>query len=339
MKALQTDSTAYSFESGEDTASQQTFYRPSTPYQAIRLLPRTASESEKDDIVQKYFRPVIVRPSQRPDTLSLPGLTGSVHSTVSIPAYKNCFFQDSEYLHPEIRVTLNGIPGDPIPYRLRSDVFVTATLLLSFFVAMFILSRSMHPLEMQLKNLFYNRDRTQIFTLKSDSEMKNQAFIVLLACFLMTILFFNYTEVRMTSVFNQISPYVLLSVDMAIFLLYYLVKYLLYISVNWTFFPPQARSQWMNVYNFIVLAKALCLMPVVLLVVYFDLPLRLMQISVAFIVALAGIMVAFKAKHIFFVYKFGLLHLFLYFCTLEMAPLLFLWKMLVAANEYLIGYI
>ncbi len=339
MKASQTDSIAYTFEAGADTASQQAFHRPLTPYQAIRLLPRTATEAEKDDIVQKYFQPVIVAPSQRPDTLSLPGLKGTEAPSVALPAYKNSFFNGHEYFHPEIRVVLSGIPGDPVPYRLRSDVFVMATLLLSFFVAMFILSRSMHPLKMQLKNFFYNRDRKQIFTLKSDSEMKNQAFIVLLACFLMTILFFNYTEIRMTSVFNQVSPYVLLSVDMAIFLLYYLFKYLLYISVNWTFFPSQNRSQWMNAYNFIVLAKALCLMPVVLLVVYFDLSLHLMLIAVAIIVALSGIMVVFKAKHIFFVYRFGLLHLFLYFCTLEMAPLLFLWKMLVVANEYLIGSI
>ena len=340
MNVQQADSTGYSFEQDMDTASQAAFHRPQTPYQAIRLLPRSATESEKDDIVQKYFEPVIVAPSQRPDTLLLPGQVNSkTFDPLNTPAYLQGYFKGNECLHPELRVSLRGIPGDPIPYRLRSDVFVTAVLLLSFFVAMFILSRSMHPLKMQMKNFFYNRDRKQIFTLKSDSEMKNQVFIVLLVCFLLTILFFNYTEMKMTSVFNQVSPYVLLALDMTIFMVYYLVKYILYIAVNWTFFPAQNRSQWMNAYNFIVLSTALCLLPLVLLVVYFDLPLHVMMTVAGAIVIMSGMMVIFKAKHIFFVYKFGLSHLFLYFCTLEMAPLLFLWKMLVTANEYLIGYI
>ena len=341
MKSLQqADSTAqYSFELTEDTAEQQVFVRPRTPYQAIRLLPHHASESEKDDIVRKYFEPVIVKPSQRPDTLYIPGLKGRGLQWEEIPTYKDGFFSKNPMFHPELKVVLNGIPGTPVPYRLRSDVFVMSTLLLSFFVAMYILSRSMHVLQMQMKNFFFKRDRNQIFTLKSDNEMKNQFFIVLLACFLLSILFFNYTEMRMTTVFNQVSPYMLLGLDMGIFLLYYVVKYIGYMMVNWVFFPLQSRSQWMNAYNFIVLSKALCLLPVVLLVVYFDMPIHITLTLVGVIVGLFGLLVIFKAKQIFFGDIFGLCHLFLYFCTLELAPLLFLLKMLVIANEYLTGYI
>lgn len=339
MIMQQSDSTAYSFESGDESTEQTTFHRPQTPYQAIRMLPATATPAEQDEIVQKYFKPVIVDPSHRPDTLSLPGLKSIGKKISDLPTYKDGFFKGNQYLHPEVRVTLNGIPGDPVPYSLRSDVFVTFTLLLSFFVVMYIFARSLHVVTMQVKNFFYNRDREQIFTLKSDNEMKNQAFIVLLACFLFTILFFNYTEIKLTSVFNQISPYKLLSIDMGIFLIYYALKYLYYGVFNWTFFSSQKRSQWMNAYNFIVLIKALCFIPIVLLVVYFDLSIATTITAALIIIGISEILLIFKAKQIFFVYKFGAIHLFLYFCTLEMAPLLFLWKMLVSANEYLIAYI
>ena len=333
---IQADSTAYSFE-GEQT--ETVFHRPYTPYQAIKMLPANATEEQKDEIVQKYFQPIIVAPSQRPDTLYIPGLKGHGMNMADVPTYKDGFFKGNQYLHPEIKVTLNGIPGDPIPYTLRSDVFVTATLLLSFFVAMFIIARSLHVLLMQLKNFFYNRDRNQIFTLKSDSEMKNQLFIVLLICFLLTILFFSYTQVQLTSVFNQVSPYKLLTIDMGIFLGYYFLKYGVYFVFNWTFFSSQKRSQWMNSFNFIVLARSLCFFPIALLTVYFDLSVATMLTAVLVVIGISEILVIFKAKQIFFVYKFGLLHLFLYFCTLEMAPLLFLWKTLVSANAYLISYI
>ncbi|MBQ8099015.1 MAG: DUF4271 domain-containing protein [Bacteroidaceae bacterium] len=334
----QDDILYYNFDLSQIQVDEEpVFHRPVTPYQAIKLLPSSASESEKDDIVQKYFSPVRVAPSQRPDTLYLPWLPSSRPTTV--PSYRDGYFKGNPYLHPEQKITINGIPGDPVPYSLRSDEFVTSILLLSFFVAMYILTQSMHVLIMQLKNFFYNRDRNQIFTLKSDSEMKNQFYIVLLACFLMTLLFFNYTQERLTSVFNQVSPYLLLGLDMGIFLLFYLGKYACSMIFNWTFFSTQQRSQWMNAYNLMVLVQALCFMPVVLLVVYFDLSITVTIPLVLGIVCLTEILVIFKTKQIFFEYSFGIIHLFLYFCTLELVPLLFLWKTLVSANEYMIGYI
>lgn len=133
MIMQQSDSTAYSFESGDESMEQTTFHRPQTPYQAIRMLPATATPAEQDEIVQKYFKPVIVDPSHRPDTLSLPGLKSVGKKISDLPTYKDGFFKGNQYLHPEVRVTLNGIPGDPVPYSLRSDVFVTFTLLLKFF--------------------------------------------------------------------------------------------------------------------------------------------------------------------------------------------------------------
>lgn len=341
MILQQTDSiTAQTYSLDGETEEQPVFHRPTTPYQAIQLLPYNATPSQKDDIVRKYFQPVIVKPSQRPDTLYLPGLKGEGRIDFEkLPSYKDGFFSGNKYLNPNLKVTFTGVPGDPIPYSLRSDVFVTSTLLMSFFVVMYIFARSMHVLKMQLKNFFYVRDRKQIFTLKSDSEMKNQAFIVLLACFLLTILFFDYTEERMTSVFNQVSPYKLLAIDMGILLFYFISKYIYYSIVNWTFFSNQKRSQWINAYNFIILAKAVCLLAVVLLVVYFSLDIQATIIATLSIIGISEILMIFKAKQIFFTYKFGLLHLFLYFCTLELVPLFFLWEILVSANKYLIAYL
>lgn len=338
MNLIQNDSIeTYQFE--PDTGQVQpdvAFHKPQTPYQAIKLLPYNATEEQKDEIVQKYFKPVIVAPSNRPDTLSIPGLKSTDPTLKDLPTYRDGFFKNNALLHPELKVTLQGIAGDPIPYRLRTDVFVTSTLLLSFMVVMYIFARSMHVMGSQLKNFFYNRDRKQIFTLKSDSEMKNQSFIILLACFLLTILFFNYTEERMTSVFNRVSPYKLLAIDMGIFLVYYFLKYAYYGILNWTFFSEQKRSQWFNAYNLIVLGRAFCFFPLVLLAVYFDLEIQKTITVFLIILALSEMLVIFKAKQIFFVYKFGALHLFLYFCTLEAAPLLVLWKALVSANQYLI---
>ncbi|MBP3765417.1 MAG: DUF4271 domain-containing protein [Bacteroidaceae bacterium] len=340
MNSPQTDTTAYVFEPVvTDTVARPKVQRPQTPAQAIRMLPSNATEEEKDAIVQKYFKPVIVAPSGRPDTLSLPGLEAKSTAYETMISYKDGFFKDNAYLKTGRDAALYGMAGDPVPYQLRTDVFVTSILMLSFFVVMFIFSRSIHVVGTQLKNFFYNRDRKEIFTLKSDSEMKNQAFIVLLASFLLSILAFKYTETALPESFAQISPYKLLGLDMLILLSYYFLKYLAYSVCNWTFFSSQKRSQWMNAYNLIVLCKAMCFFPLVLVVVYFDLPVLTAVYAFLLILAVSEIMVIFKAKQIFFAYKFGLLHLFLYFCTLEMAPLLFLVGTMAYANRYLIEFV
>ncbi len=339
MTLFQADTTAYVFEPAADAAPRPTVQRPMTPAQAIRMLPADATEEEKDAIVQKYFKPVIVAPSQRPDTLSLPGLEAKSSAYESMTTYKDGFFKENAFMKTGRDATVYGMAGDPVPYQLRTDVFVTATLLLSFFVVMYIFARSIHVVGTQLKNFFYNRDRKEIFTLKSDSEMKNQAFIVLLASFLLTILAFKCTEIALPDVFAQVSPYKLLGLDMFILLSYYFLKYIAYSVCNWTFFQSQKRSQWMNAYNLIILCKAMCFFPLVLLVVYFDLPVMTAIYVFLAILVVSEIMVIFKAKQIFFVYKFGLLHLFLYFCTLEMAPLLFLVGTMAFANRYLTEFV
>lgn len=334
---LQTDSTFHFEAFGADTGT--VFHRPTTPYQAIRLLRSNATEAEKDEIVQKYFKPVIVAPSQRPDTLSLPGLKAIGSSLEDVPKYSDGFFKGNAFLHPELRVSFSGIAGDPVPYQLRNDTFVTCTLLLSFFVAVFIISRSMRLLGIQFKNFFYNHNRDEVFILKSDSEIKSSSFIILLSCFLLSLLFFNYTKVEMTSVFNQVPPYELLAIDMGIFMAYYALKYLQYGIVHWTFFSSMRRAQWSNAYMLIVLIQSILLFPLSLLVVYFDLTIKTIIIAFICILVITELLVIYKVKQIFFVYKLGVFHLFLYFCTLEIVPLLVLWKVLVYANQYLIDII
>ncbi len=334
---LQTDSITY-FQSYE-TDAEVVFHRPRTPYQAIQLLPGSATEAEKDEIVQKYFKPVIVAPSKRPDTLYLPGLKAKGAAMEHMPKYSDGFFTGNAFLHPELRVFFTGIAGDPVPYQLQSDTFVTCSLMLSFFVVVFIIARSARLLGMQFRYFFHNYDREQIFALKSESEVKSSFFIVLLSCFLLSLLFFNYTQVRMTSVFNQVPPYKLLLIYTCILLVYYALRYVMCGIVHWTFFSPVSRGQWSNAHMLIVLAQSLLYFMLVLVVVYFDLSIETAIVLFICILALAELMIFYKIKQIFFGYTFGTLHLFLYFCTLEIVPLLVLWKVLVFSNQSLIEII
>ncbi len=229
-----------------------------------------------------------------------------------------------------------GMAGDPVPYQFRSDSLVTSLLMLSFFMAAWVISRSRRYLHKQIKDFFRHRDRENLFAERTESEMQGQAFLIFQTCLVLGTLFFDYTQECQTEVFNQVSPYKILASSVGIFCTFYLVKTILYHVVNSVFFNRKQRQQWSASYLLSILALGVALLPVSLLVVYFDLSLQHTAIVFIALLAVDKILLVYKCSRIFFNYPFGLLHLFLYFCTLEIAPIFVLFRILVYANNLLL---
>ncbi len=229
-----------------------------------------------------------------------------------------------------------GIAGDPVPYQFRGDSLVTTLLMLSFFMAAWVISRSRRYLHKQVKDFFRHRDRENLFAERTESEMQGQAFLIFQTCLVLGTLFFDYTQECQTEVFNQVSPYKILASSVGICCVFYLVKTMLYHVVNSVFFSRKQRELWSASYLLGILALGVALLPVSLLVVYFDLSLQHTVIVFMALLAIDKTLLFYKCSRIFFNYPFGLLHLFLYFCTLEIAPLFVLFRILVYANNLLL---
>ena len=85
-----------------------------------------------------------------------------------------------------------------------------------------------------------------------------------------------------------------------------------------------------------MLGLALALFPVALLVVYFDLSFHSMSWLFFCILIIDKSLLFYKCQRIFFNTALGVVHLFLYFCTLEIMPLLILFRALIYANNFLL---
>lgn len=320
-----------------DSGSVKTFHKPLTPAVVLRKLPYNATPEQQDSAIQANFQPKIIAPSNRPDTLNIPGLEADpITVDLSSYSYKNGYFSNDPMFHPELRVTQIGFAGDPLPYRLHSDDYVTGTLLLSFFLMVTVITRSFHMLSQQVKDFFYTRERENLFSISTDSELRGQLFLIFQTCFILGILFFDYTQENQPDVFNQISPYYLLGLNVGICIAFYTLKVLIYAFVNWIFFDKKKNEQWMEAYFLAILALGVTLFPVALLVVYFEMPYSSLKITFLIIIVLIKILLFYKCYRIFFSYYYGYLHLFVYFCTLEILPSLVLWRALVYANKYLV---
>lgn len=235
-----------------------------------------------------------------------------------------------------ITVKPTGIAGDPVPYLFRNDNFVTITLLLSFILVVWVTSRSRHYLHEQIKDFFHERERENMFTERTQTELRGQIFLIFQTCFVLGILFFDFTQEKQIEVFNQVSPYKILSTSVGICSLYYLLKVAIYAFVNSIFFERKKCERWSETYMVNVLALGLALLPVTLLVVYFDLSFKSLSVIFICLLVLDKILLLYKSSRIFFNYPWGWIHLFLYFCTLEVAPILILFRALIYANSFLL---
>ena len=285
--------------------------------------------------------PKIIKPLSAEEPLScLPDwLTDNYWKSGLVDFQKEPFTQKLDSLsglHTTLQLQPSGMAGDPIPYQFKNDNIVTIILMVSFFLVVWVISRSRHFLHTQLKDFFYARKRENLFVEHTQNGFRGHIFLVLQICFLLGLLFFDFTQEKQVEVFNQISPYRILGMSFGICCCYYLFKSSFYAFINNIFFDRQQIEMWNKAYLLCLLGLGLVLLPLTLLVVYFDLDFKSLTNLFLFILVVDKILLFYKCNHIFFNYRLGWVHLFLYFCTLEIMPLLILLRIMVYANSFLL---
>ena len=231
-------------------------------------------------------------------------------------------------------MTVDGVAGDPVIYRLRHDDIVTSTLLVSFVLMMWVVAASWKFLRDMVKDFFYHRIRPNLFADRVDTELRGRFFLVAQTCFLQGILFVDYVQDVLPEMFDRASPYVLLSVGTTVVGGYYLSKLCFYNFVNSVFFDAARRRLWNDTYFVSILLIGVILLPLTLLVVFFDLPFSQALTAYVLLMAFVKILLLYKANRIFFSSLSGSLHVILYFCALEIAPLLFTWRLLETITQH-----
>ncbi len=230
--------------------------------------------------------------------------------------------------------TSQGVAGDPVPYRLRHDDIVTSTLLVSFILMMWVIASSWKFLRVMVKDFFYHRVRPNLFADRVDTELRGRFFLVAQTCFLQGILFVDYVQDVLPETFEQTSPYILLLAGTTVVGGYYLAKLCLYHFVNSLFFDAPRRRLWNDTYFVSILSVGVVLLPLALLVVFFDLPFVQALTAYVLLMAFVKILLLYKAYRIFFSSFSGSLHVILYFCALEIVPLLFAWGLLETITHH-----
>ena len=268
------------------------------------------------------------------DTLSLfqqGQLGGSSQSTIKADSDSLQLAQ----IH-SAQAVISGFEGTPIPYSPRTDDAIALTLLACFFLSSIALARGKKFLSQQVKDFVLHRERTSIFDSSTAADMRYLLVLVVQTCVLSGITFFNYFHDTSPALMNSVSPLLLLGIYVGSCLSYFLLKWLLYMFIGWTFFDKNRTNIWLESYSTLIYYAGFALFPFVLFLVYFDLSLTNLLIIGTIILIFAKILMFYKWIKLFF-HQFGALFLLiLYFCALEIVPCLLLYQGMIQMNNILL---
>jgi hypothetical protein len=300
--------------------------RPQTPYQVLRLLPKDATPAQQDSAIQAWFQPGEIHYSEQPDTLHLPGheIPRDLKD-VNLPQYyRESFFSKDTLFHPELEAGRYGVVGDPIPYVIGNDNIISSLLIASFVITMLTISFCRNFIFRQIKDFIYIPKSDNVHHATS-SEFKALTFFTTLTALMLSLLYFFYTKTFVADTFILTDEYILIGIIFSIIIGYFFVKAIVYSFVNLTFFEGKKNRQWIEIYLFLTVIEGVLLFPSVLLLSYFDIDPKYILYYFIFVLILVKIGTFYKSFIIFFKQKDLYLQIILYFCALEIIPLLALW--------------
>ena len=242
------------------------------------------------------------------------------------------FATDSLY-HVELPYRHFGYTPSPAPFQLRHDGWSGLVLLLCFFLAANLVLRLRKRLPELLRGVFFP------FPGKTDDPLVDDPLRFstrLVAVFLLSLsaamVTFTYTQRDIGYYLFAETPYILFGAFLILWLSYFLVKRLASNFVNWIFFRREKIFTFQRAYTFFYATGALLFLVWAVVVVYLPIPLKEMLLVTLGLVFLVKILILFKTYQLFFPKLYGTLHLIVYFCTLELMPLLVLVQFLAYAG-------
>jgi hypothetical protein len=269
--------------------------------------------------------------TELPDSLPLL-YRGSEH-TDSLLAADSLLFNDK----PLTDGRFTGMKAQALPQALFRNDGVSIALLSCFLLILLFLAHSWQQLRQRLRLFFMPK---QSSSSASHTDAKTFELVhFMLGCqlsLIIALLFYSYADANLSVNLINLPPLALLGIYAAVAMLTLIVKQRLYHFVHSTFFTKAERRRWYEAFSLLFIFESLVLFPLALLSVYFDLALEKVSIILIGVLFFVKILLFFKAFSVFFGKIKGCLHLFVYFCALELLPLLLAWGVLVELTRLFI---
>lgn len=254
--------------------------------------------------------------------------------SVKMLEHQPFFFSDNLFYHPEISIKNCGMYGEQVPRLFRIDDGLLLGLLLILFFMFVGLAGSKHLMAHLVKRFFAPlREQANLFDGDTKVERRHMRFLTALNVFLPASLLCDYILRQDWHFQSERYPYLCLSLSILFFGVYYCFKYLLTTAVDWTFFDKIKCSLCSESRNFLYAVQGLLFSPLLFYSVFFELSLQKLLLCALVLVVFVKILLLYKYWTIFFSKTYGILHFIVYFCALEIIPVLVLWRILAFVSN------
>jgi hypothetical protein len=202
--------------------------------------------------------------------------------------------------------------------------------LLCFFVCSLLLGGHLRMVSLMLHNLFSQKDRAVNFSALVDKELFIKSLLILQSCIVGSIIVYfscaywwNLAYVSMTELFSSLGYLALLVLG------YVVYKFLTALITGFTFFTKEETQIWIDNFVSILALSGLILFIPALLIFYIpETTVYCYYFSLIYFI-FVQMLLFYKIYSIFFYQKGFSLHFILYLCTLEIIPLLLIYKALI----------
>ena len=229
-------------------------------------------------------------------------------------------------IHILLTSVADGMTGIPLPYLLHSDPMVTCIMFLCMLVVSVVFAHGRKHLLQGLKNFARGRERSSMFDEVTASDVRHTVVLVIHTCLMLAFCAYRYFAQSSSALFGQYSHLGILVGFTVFFGLFLCFKCAAYGLVNSVFFQKVRNTLWMTSFVNLYIWLGILLLPLLLVIVYFDISSQTATLLLAFPLVLCKICLFWKCFSNFFEKIYGALHLILYFCALEILPDLILWK-------------
>lgn len=243
------------------------------------------------------------------------------------------YFASDTLLHSEVPCQTYGFAATETPFRLRHDGWSGLLLLLCTVLAAKLVLRIRKKFRELLRDTFFPIQGKKEEPVADDPlRYSTRLAAVCLLSLSVAVIFFSYSQHDVGYYPFPETPYLLFGAFFLLCLAYFFLKRMMGSFVNWIFFRKEKIITWQRSFTFLLVAEALLFFALSLAVSYLSMSQENILFMTVALVLFAKLILIFKTYQIFFPKIHGILHLFVYFCTLELIPMLVLQQMLTYAE-------
>lgn len=251
--------------------------------------------------------------------------------------YKMGYFQNHPLLHSECSRNHTGIQPLQRHALFWQTDWISVPLLFFFLVIAVLLQRNGAQFLQQAKGFFFAPTNAKAqFKVETSLGTYTPAVCTFIASHLLALLTLWHIQPDKQSIVCSTPTLHLLGIFTAIWCLFFIAKHLTYTFVDGIFFYKEKAISWKKYRVFLLCGETLVLFALITPATLSHLSYENVLIFVTLSVIIFRFFYAFKCFQIFFKQKYGGLHLIMYFCALELVPIMVILGILVRTTDYLI---